>query len=269
MIGATITDREFERLRDFFQGASGIRLGDSKKVLVCGRLSKRLRHLGLRSYRDYLDVIESAGAPEERALAIDLLTTNETHFFREPRHFDLLREQLTQRPAPAGGWRVWSAACSSGEEPYSIAMVLADVLGERPWSVFASDLSLQVLDQARRGLYGPSRRPEVPRTHFERFCLEGTDEYDGQFLIDRKLRQRVTFAQINLMQPLPAGEPFDLVFLRNVLIYFDTPAKRRIVEAIAPRLRPGGLLLVGHSETLGGVTDVLEPVATTVYRRRA
>lgn len=267
MIGATITDPEFERLRRFFQSASGIHLADSKKVLVCGRLAKRLRALGLASYRAYLDFIERPDGRAERQMAVDLLTTNETHFFREPRHFELLREELARR-APRGSVRIWSAACSTGEEPYSLAMTLAEVLGDRPWSVFASDLSTRVLDEAKAGIYGEQRASEVPPKLAHKYLLEGIEEYAGRWRVDGALRQRVSFQQINLMQPLPALEPFDFVFLRNVLIYFDNAAKRRIVEAVAATIRPGGLLFIGHSETLSGVTGVLDPVVPTVYRQR-
>lgn len=268
MIGATITDAEFDRLRRFFQAASGIKLADSKKVLVCGRLAKRLRALGLDSYRAYIDRIERADHGEERQRAVDLLTTNETHFFREPRHFELLRQELAaivQRGhrAPVS---VWSAACSTGEEPYSLAMTLAESLRERPWSVLASDLSRRVLDEAQAAIFGTQRASEVPQALAQKYLLEGFDEYSGQYRIDGALRQRVSFRQINLMQPLPALEPFDFIFLRNVLIYFDNAAKQRIVESVARCLKPGGLLFIGHSETLTGITRQLEPVAPTVYR---
>jgi chemotaxis protein methyltransferase CheR len=266
--GSTITDVEFKRLRGLFHRASGIWLADTKKVLVCGRLAKRLRALGLRCYRDYLDLIERPDQAAERQTAVDLLTTNETHFFREPRHFELLRQELARDRSASRAWRVWSAACSTGEEPYSLAMTFMESLGEhRAWSVHATDLSTQVLAQARQGLFGAQRVSEIPRALAQRYCLEGFDEYTGQYLIDRSLRQRVSFGQVNLMEPLPPMEPFDVVFLRNVLIYFDQAAKRQIVEAVAQRLRPGGLLFIGHSETLGGVTDVLDQVVPTVYRR--
>ncbi len=271
MIGAHITDPEFDRLRGFFHTASGIRLADSKKVLVCGRLAKRLRHHGLGSYGDYLALIDAPGQDAERQLAVDLLTTNETHFFREPRHFELLREELARLERRPGrtAVRLWSAASSTGEEPYSLAMTLAETLGDRPWSVFASDLSTRVLEDARAGIYGTQRASEVPRALAQKYLLEGFDEYAGQFRIDAALRQRVSFAQINLMEPLPPLEPFDAIFLRNVLIYFDAAAKKRIVESVARQLRPGGLLFIGHAESLNGITDVVSPVVPTVFRRPA
>ncbi|MFT3857308.1 MAG: protein-glutamate O-methyltransferase [Aquabacterium sp.] len=269
-VGANIGDREFERLRQLFERVSGIHLADSKKTLVCGRLSRRLRQLNLRDYRDYLDLIEAPDAALERQTAIDLLTTNETHFFREPRHFEFLKQVLARFSQQGLGraFEVWSAACSTGEEPYSLAMVLAEELGWRPWHVHASDLSTRVLEEARRGLYPSQRAAEVPSHLSVKYLLEGLDEFEGLYLIDSSLRARVTFRQVNLMQPLPASPAFDVIFLRNVLIYFDRPSRRKIVEAAAQRLRPGGLLFIGHSETLHGITDVLEPVAPTVYRQR-
>ena len=203
-------------------------------------------------------------------MAVDLLTTNETHFFREPRHFELLREELARRMARPGRTpvRVWSAACSTGEEPYSLAMTLAEVMRDRPWSVHASDLSIRVLDDARAGIYGTQRASEVPEPLAFKYLLEGIDEYAGQYRIDSELRSRVSFQQINLMQPLPPLEPFDFIFLRNVLIYFDNAAKQRIVESVARCLKPDGLLMVGHAETLSGITTVVESVAPTVYRLR-
>lgn len=271
MTGASITDSEFERLRRFFLAASGIRLADTKKVLVCGRLARRLRELGLASYRAYMDFIEAPAGREERQTAVDLLTTNETHFFREPRHFEFLRAQL-KSPAlrsQRGPLRLWSAACSSGEEPYSLAMTLAEEWGDRPWEVFASDLSTRVLDDARAGIYGSQRAAEVPPALATKYLLEGIDEYAGRYRVDSALRQRTRFAQVNLMEPLPMMEPFDFVFLRNVLIYFDSAAKKRIVESVAQRIRPGGLLFIGHAETLSGVTELLLPVVPTIYRRPA
>lgn len=268
-MGSAIGAAEFDRLRRFFEAASGIRLGDHKRELVCGRLARRLRERGVADYAAYLRLIEQPGEAQERQLAIDLLTTNETHFFREPKHFEILRGELAERLArgQAGGLRVWSAACSTGEEPYSLAMTLDQVLGRRPWRVFASDLSQRVLAEARRGLYGAQRAGEVPRALAERYLLEGTEEYAGTWLVDGELRQRVDFAHCNLTALPPGLGPFDIVFLRNVLIYFEPPVKRRIVEAVLQRMAPGGLLFVGHSESLTGVVDGLRQVVPTVYRK--
>lgn len=269
VLGSEINDADFGRLSRFFQQASGIQLVASKKVLVCGRLSRRLRALKLTNYREYLDLIESPGQQAERQVAVDLLTTNETHFFREPKHFERLRQELSKLANRPGcpPIRVWSAASSTGEEPYSLAITMAEMLGWRAWQVFASDLSTRVLDEARRGIYNEQRAREIPPDLAQKYLLEGFDESAGQFRIDQAIRQRVTFAQVNLMEPLPTLEPFDVIFLRNVLIYFDKEAKKRIVESISQRLRKGGLLFIGHAETLSGITDVLKSVVPTVYMR--
>lgn len=269
MLGSDITNDEFDRLRRFFEKASGISLSDSKRQLVCGRLSKRLRALSLTTYSEYLVHIGKAENAGERQAAVDLLTTNETHFFREPRHFERLRDELQTRMrlGGLGTIRIWSAACSTGEEPYSLAMTLSELLGDRPWSITASDLSTKVLADAQRAIYGRQRAEEVPPELAHKYLLEGFDEYEGMYRIDPALCRRVSFRQLNLMEPLPAMESFDYIFLRNVLIYFDVAAKRRIVEAVAQKLKPSGLLFIGHSETLGGVTDAVRQVVPTVYRR--
>jgi chemotaxis protein methyltransferase CheR len=265
----TISDPEFERLRKMFHRASGIQLADSKKVLVCGRLAKRLRHHRFPAFRQYLDYIEGPEGRDERQVAIDLLTTNETHFFREPKHFEHFRRVIE---SPGSGLnraslQVWSAACSSGEEPYSIAMLLSELLPARTWRILASDLSTKVLAETRAALYGKARADEIPRDLRRKYCLEGTEEYEGMVLMDRRLRERVETRQLNLMEPLPGIGPFDVVFLRNVLIYFDVPAKKRIVENVASRMKPGAILYIGHSETLGGVTDCVSQELPTIYRK--
>lgn len=266
MDDVSITDREFQRYRKFLYEAAGIQLTDSKKPLVTSRLSRRLSALGIRSYGAYLDLIQSGRDSGERQTAIDLLTTNETYFFRESKHFDLLRDLASR--APAGkSFRVWSAACSSGEEPYSIAMVLADVRGSSPWEVFASDLSTRMLDRARAAHYPMERATHVPRKYLERFCLKGIDDQAGTLLVDAPVRGRVQFAQVNLMEPLPDLGRFDVVFLRNVLIYFDLETKRGVVGRLSQVLTEGGHLFIGHSEALHGIAEGFETVMPTVYRR--
>jgi chemotaxis protein methyltransferase CheR len=263
-----LRDQEFTRFQAFIYEAAGISLSDSKKVLVSGRLEKRLRHHRLNSYSDYLQLIGQPLHAAERQIAVDQLTTNETYFFREPRHFELLRD-LAQAARDAGrGMRVWSAACSSGEEPYSIAMVLADCLGEiRPWEVVASDISTRVLQRARWGHYPVERTTHIPPEYLRRFCLRGTGPQAGTLLVQRALRQRVQFAQINLDQTLPPQQPFDLIFLRNVMIYFSNDTKRRVVSRLVGQLKPGGHLLVGHSETLNDVSTQVRQLTPSVYRK--
>jgi chemotaxis protein methyltransferase CheR len=264
----SISDREFDDVRRWLRGVAGIALSDQKKQLVVGRLGRRLAERGCSNYADYLRMLEHGGDAQERQLAIDLLTTNETSFFREPRHFDQLR-QFVRRHARGRNLRAWSAASSSGEEAYTIAMVLAEELGEAPWEILASDLSLRVLERARDGLYPLERAQSIPRELLQRYCLKGTGPYEGQLLVHRSLRNRVSFEQINLMQTLPDVGSFDVIFLRNVLIYFEADTKREVVTRLARQLVPGGLFFIGHSETLNGIYDGFETVAPTVFRKAA
>jgi chemotaxis protein methyltransferase CheR len=264
---AAITDREFQEIKDWIYRSAGINLSNQKKALVMGRLAPRLRHYQASSYGEYFRLLQSGAHPAELQIAIDLLTTNETQFFREPKHFDLLREKIL--PAhPAGRMlRVWSAASSSGEEPYSIAMTLARALGDAPWEILASDLSSRVLERARTGHYSMARAKTIPRPHLLAYCLKGVGSQEGTFLIERRLRDRVQFRQINLVDTLPQIGEFEVIFLRNVMIYFDAPTKREVVAGILRHLRPGGYLFVGHSESLSGVNDGLTMVVPSVYRK--
>lgn len=262
----TLSDQEFARFRNFIHGAAGISLAPAKKSLVAGRLAKRLRHHGLTSFGDYYHLVSSERA--ERQIAVDLLTTNETHFFREPRHFDLLRDRFLPAHPRDRLLRVWSAACSSGEEVYTLAMVLADALGDASWEVLGSDISTRVVEQASTGLYPMERAAELTPEQLKRHCLKGIGSQDGRFLIAPTLRAQVSFAQINLTEPLPSTGTFDVIFLRNILIYFQTETKRQVVERLLARLRPGGWILVGHSESLNGVVGGLEAIAPAVYQKR-
>jgi chemotaxis protein methyltransferase CheR len=262
-----ISDKEFSQFQRFIFELAGISLSPAKKPLVCGRLGKRLRFHNISSYAEYFDLLKSGRQPDEVQIAVDLLTTNETYMFRESKHFDLLRRLATDARASGRSFRVWSAACSSGEEPYSIAMVLADCLPERNWDILGSDISTRMLARARVGLYPMERARDVSQDYLRRFCLKGTGEHEGCLLICRELRERVSFQQINLNEPLPQLGSFDVIFLRNVMIYFNTDTKRQIVERASSLLRPGGYFLIGHSESLNGVTDVLISKAPAVYMK--
>lgn len=264
-----ITAAQFARFRDWLHRTAGITLADHKRSLLMGRLGRRLSACGVRDYGAYFDLLMSGRVPGEMQVAIDLLTTNETYFFREPAHFDFLRDQVL--PAmPPGPLRVWSAASSSGEEAYTLCMVLAEALGAgRRWEVFGSDLSTRVLESARLGHYPMTRAEHIPRALLHRYCLKGTGRQAGTFLVERELRARTEFRQINLIEPLPDIGSFDVVFLRNVMIYFDMQTKRDVVANVLGRMRPGGWLFVSHSESLNGVSTELEMVRPSIYRRRA
>lgn len=263
-----ITAEEFALFQRFIYDLAGIALTPQKQQLVATRLYKRLVHHGLASYRQYFDLVNRKGQEAEKQVLVDLLTTNETYFFREPFHFDFLAEQvlpgLRGRPA-----RVWSAACSSGEEVYTLAMVCAEVLGRGDWEVLGSDISQRMLAAARAGVYPVDRARAIPREYLTKYCLKGVRSQAGKLLMDRGLRDRVRFTSVNLTEPLRDHTLYDVIFLRNVLIYFDTPTKKAVVERLAGVLRPGGTFFVSHVESLHGVTDVLQMVRPSIFRRPA
>ncbi len=267
----TLGDREFERIRDWLNGVAGIALNSSKKALVAGRLARRVQALGCRSYDDYLARLLSDRAEHQQAL--DLLTTNETHFFREPKHFDFLTRTalpaLLQR-SPQRPVRAWSAACSTGQEVYTLAMVMAEALGDGSWEVLGTDICTRVLARARQGLYDLELAQEIPKPLLHSYCLRGTGSQAGRFQIAPELMRRVRFEGFNLVEPPPGfGGDFDLILLRNVMIYFNEATKRKVVSHLVGKLRPGGWLLVGHSESLNGLDAGLIGRQPSVYQRSA
>jgi chemotaxis protein methyltransferase CheR len=264
-----ITDSEFGQFQKLIFDQAGISLSASKKRLVTGRLAKRIRHYGLSSYGDYFNRLMSGRlSADELQVVIDKLTTNETHFFREPAHFDFLRNEVLANVEPGRSFRVWSAASSSGEEAYSTAMVISDCLGEGTWEVFGSDINTEILTKARHAHYSMSVIHEIPEHYLRRYCLKGVRNQAGTFLIDNQIRKHVHFKQVNLNAPLPDIGQFDLIFLRNVMIYFSQETKQQVVKRMLPLLKPGGYFVVGHSESLNGITDQLQLVRTTIYRKR-
>lgn len=264
---AKLNAAEFRQFKTWIYEAAGISLADHKHALVMGRLSPRLRHYQLPTHGEYFRLLVSGKFPAEPQIAIDLLTTNETHFFREPKHFDFLRERILLAHPPGRLLRVWSAASSSGEEPYSIAMTIAAALGDQPWEVLASDLSSRVLERARSGHYAMARAKSIPPALLRAYCLKGVGPQEDTFLIEPKLRNRVQFMQINLNRKLPHVGEFDVIFLRNIMIYFDLPTKRQVVSRLLKHLRSGGHLFIGHSESLHHVCDEVKSVVVSVYRK--
>lgn len=262
-----MSDVEFAQFQRFIYEEAGISLSLPKKAMVAARLAARLQACRARSYADYLRLLKGGEAPLEAQTAVDLLTTNETYFFREPKHFEFLREVLREAAPGRPAFRVWSAAGSSGEEAYSIAMLLEDCLPGSPWDVLASDISARVLERARTGHYSTARTNLMPPGYLRRFCLSGRGAQAGTLLIERSLRSRVRFQQVNLNKRLPAVGQFDVVFLRNVLIYFDAETKRQVVRRVVETLKPGGWLFIGHTETLTGICDTLERTSPAIYRK--
>lgn len=265
-----LSDAEFSQFRALVLQETGITLSTQKKALLIGRLGSRLRARGLGSFAQYYRLLRDPKEALELQTAIDLITTNETSFFRESDHFKILVDYIQSlRPLPSP-FRVWSAASSSGEEAYTLAMVLSDCLRGAPWEIIGTDISSRVIERARQALYPMERARSIPQAFLKRFCLKGQGQYEGMFIIHRPLRDRVAFVQANLSNPLRQLGSFDVIFLRNVLIYFDAPQKHLVLTNVLARLKPSGLLIVGHSESLAGLSAVanagLYMVRPTVYR---
>jgi len=245
----------------------------AKKPLVASRLAPRIQKLGLDGYDDYLQLITEAGSDGttggEFQMAIDLLTTNETYFFREPAHYALIEQEILRtKPLTLA---VWSAAASFGDEAYSTAMLLADlqqrsVLGS-DWRVLGTDISDRVLRSAVEGIYPEDRLRDVSPERLRRYCLRGSDASAGLVQMGPRLRERVRFGQLNLCQPIDDIGPFDIVLLRNVLIYFDAATKAAVVDRVLTQLRPGGLFFIGTAEGRVACSTPLQPVAPGAFRK--
>jgi len=267
-VASGLTDEEFNLFRQLMLRETGIELDDKKRPFLASRLANRLAILNLPSYGDYYRLITEPDNDRERLEALDLLTTHETWFFREVKHFEKLRQKaLTHRtPRP---FRVWSAACSSGEEAYSIALVLADVFGAVPqrWELVASDIGLSGLEVARHGRYPLSRAEPIPRPLLEKFCLKGVRSQEGTFMVSKQIRSCVRFEFMNLFKPLPDLPVFDIVFLRNALIYFKPAARQQILKTIEPLVTHDGFLFVSHTESLQGLDSRFTLVQPGIYRK--
>ncbi len=261
-----IRDDEFNRIRRFIYEHAGISLAPQKRQLVAGRLHKRVRHYGFKTYAEYFRYVSAKEGEAERQVLVDHLTTNETYFFREPAHFEFLSQ--TVLPAYRGrSFRAWSAASSSGEEVYTLAMVAAEALGQGDWEIHGSDISQRMLSACRAGLYPLERAKGIPTPLLKKYCLKGVRSQQGSLLMDPKLKQRVRFRYANLKAPLVDQTRYQVIFLRNVLIYFDVETKREVVQRVSSALAPGGYLFVSHVESLHGIVDHLETVKPSIFRR--
>ncbi len=272
-----ISDRDFLRFQALVQREAGIFLSPVKKALLVGRLAKRLRELGLATYGEYYQ--RAVADPAELVRMLDCISTNETHFFREPRHFQLLEDEIFPRwraEAEAGlrprRARIWSAACSTGEEPYSLAMsLLAAFPAGSGWEleILASDISTRALERGRNALYPISKAREIPEPHRKAFMLRGVAGQAGLMRAGPEIRDLVRFSRINLNDAAwPGLGEFDVVFCRNVLIYFAPATKERVVRRLIEHLEPGGHLFLGHAESLIGMEHPVRSVLPTVYVSR-
>lgn len=273
-VGYQLSTAQFERFRQLVGEHAGIALRPEKQQLVCSRLARRLRALGLTSFDEYYALIAREGDHgEELEQLLNAITTNKTSFFREAHHFDELRNRVVLPKLRDGAGslqlRVWSAGCSTGEEPYSIVTTLLDAIPN--WQsadirVLASDLDSNVLTVAERGVYALDKLEELPDGCGRRWFIAGSGDKAGFIRARRELRERVAFRRINFVDPVwPVKACFDAVFCRNALIYFDTDTQKRIVERLLGYLKPGGLLLLGHSESMAGVRADLQSLGRTTY----
>lgn len=267
-------ENEYEFIRSLVYEHSRINLGVEKRELVAARLGKRLRATRLATVGEYCNLLRG-GHADELGHLIDAISTNHTYFFRETPHFDFLRDRLLPeflaQPRAVSGpvFRTWSAACSSGEEPYSLAIALAETLGPAsPWRIEGTDISRRILDRARAAIYPEDVVKRLPPAHVRDYFQRGIGPQDGNYRVKPALTTRVTFHHLNLLQGNPPfAELFHLIVCRNVMIYFDRPTQEELVNRLARWLRPGGYLFVGHSESLIAIRHPLKSVCPAVYRR--
>lgn len=259
------THKDFERVRALIYQRAGISLSDSKQEMVYSRLARRLRATGITSFSEYLNELERGADPEEIVAFTNALTTNLTSFFREEHHFPLLAEFASRLKEPI---TVWCSASSTGEEPYSIAMTLCEAYGKMnpPARIIATDIDTNVLKTASNGVYNMDRLEKMSSERVKKFFLKGKGSNDGQVRVRPELRDMIEFKQLNLLSDSwPVSGTFDVIFCRNVMIYFDKPTQKKILQRFAPLLKPHGLLFVGHSENFSYLTDIFQLRGKTVY----
>ena len=270
-----MTDKEFKRLSEFIHTEVGIKLPSSKKVMVEARLQKRLRQLGKAGYHDYYEYLFSPeGLDAELVHLIDVITTNTTEFFREPRHFEIMNEQTLPLWRSENGtgrpFRLWSAGCSTGEEPYTLCIVLSEFAARAPgfrFSVMATDISTRVLSMAKNGVYPEERLAKMSLELKRRYFLRSKDRAKRLVRVAPDVRRIIDFRRLNFMESFAFPDPLDTIFCRNVMIYFDRATQERLLQKFCTQLLTGGFLFIGHSESLTGMDLPLRQHAPTVYRK--
>lgn len=269
-------NEEFNRFSQLIHSEFGIKMPPSKKVLLQSRFQKRLRALGLHSYSEYCDyVFSKEGREAERPHLIDVVTTNTTHFFREPKHWEIINRivlpELWRRGIGQGSpLRIWSAGCSSGEEPYTLAMILSEFAAMNSgfnFSVLATDISNDILQKAKRAVYAMEKADDIPLEMKKKYVLKSKDKNNPRIKIDAPLRRKVSFQRLNFMGNFNLGQPQDIIFCRNVVIYFDRPTQITLFQKLCNNLKPGGYLFIGHSESLSGMPLPLTQVQPTVFQK--
>lgn len=265
----SISDKEFHLFKSLIYEKAGISLSTNKRQMVVSRLSKRMRQLNIDSFRKYHDLVTKKENISELQNTIDYLTTNETYFFREPKHFEFLKSEIIGEMNSGTNFNVWSAASSTGEEAYSIAMVLAEKFGlHSDWRIFGTDINSDVVNQAKQGLYPIQESEKISRDYLREYCLKGVREQSGTMLMDSKIKRHINFQRLNLNDKWAENiSNFDIVFLRNIMIYFNLETKQRLVDKIADKIKPGGYMFIGHSETLNNVTDRFKIIRPSICQK--
>lgn len=271
-----LTDSEFKKLSTYIQDNYGIKLPEVKKIMLQSRLHKRLRELQMTTFKDYIDYVFSKHGSDEIIHMIDVVSTNKTDFFREPQHFDLLTStilpELVTHLVPGTPLKVWSAACSSGEEPYTLAMVFEEFKQSNPllsYKILGSDISTIVLKKAAEAIYSEDRITELPLNLKRKYFLKSKDSTKKLVRVAPHLRERVSFMRVNFMDDVYAvPEMYDIIFCRNALIYFDKETQESVITKLCNKLRPGGFFFLGHSETITGMSVPLQAIKPTVFRRK-
>lgn len=269
LIAVQLKDEHFKKISEIVYRSSGINLKKGKEALVRARLAKRLRARGIFDVQEYLDYLESAEGRHEQALFIDVMTTNKTSFFREVEHFNYLRDQVLPE-LKRRRLRFWSAACSSGEEPYTLAIWLREHMPDidtRDVLILATDISRQMLERARQAIYPAETLQSLPSPQFKKYFTRLNGQQADSYRVDESIRKMVRLAWLNLLEPWPMKGSFNVIFCRNVMIYFDRPTQQQLIHRFYELLEPGGYLFVGHSEGLSSIRHEFRYMRPATYRK--
>ena len=265
-----LSEREYQKLSSIIYANAGISLGDNKRELVHARLSKVMRKRGIAGFSEYISILESDTTGNELVSLMDAISTNVTHFFREKQHFDFMIQTI-QNEMRYCNLRLWSAGCSSGEEPYSIAISMLEKFTEKcatPPQILATDLSTKVLQKAVNGIFPAKSVEHLDRALIRKYFLKGKNSASDLVKLKPEVKSMVTFKRLNFIEPFKLNEQFDFIFCRNVMIYFDNPTRETLVRRFTEHLKPGGYLMIGHSESLNGISHTLQYIKPTIYRTK-
>lgn len=265
-----MSEEEFRQYQRLIYDSVGINFTENKRQLLVSRLRKRLEAKGIGSYKDYRKYVQDPKNAEEFVQMINVISTNKTDFFREPQHFEFLKRNVYPKLAGKNKIRIWSAASSSGEEPYTLGITLLEALGSvrgKDIKILATDISTKVLGEAEQGVYSHEAVAPIPNPLLRKYFLKGHNRWEGYYSVRDELRHLISFRRLNLMEPFPLKGLFDFIFCRNVMIYFDKPTREDLVNRLGEQLAPGGYLFIGNAESLSGLRTKLQYVQPAVYQR--